>query len=189
MPSHHRILDPGKAESFKSQCALAVMTKVPRAGHVKTRLVPPLTPEEAADWVSYIDDHWGTKSGGLTWELGNELWGKFQVGYPTLQRVAERTKAFSGAVRRVDPNAVLIATGGDEDAYRDWNSTQLQNASVFNYLSTHFVVTTTAVQKTAPSEDFLALSNFALPIGLSARKSRCCSRRAASMMPQSGSFC
>ncbi len=124
------------------------------------------TPEEAADWVSYIDEHWANKSGGLTWELGNELWGKFQVGYPTLHQVAERTKAFSGAVRHLDPNAVLIATGGDEDTYGDWNSTQLQNASAFNYLSTHFVVTTTAVQKTAPSEDFLALANFALPIGL-----------------------
>jgi len=30
-------------------CALAVMTKVPQAGQVKTRLVPPLTPGEAAD--------------------------------------------------------------------------------------------------------------------------------------------
>jgi rSAM/selenodomain-associated transferase 1 len=29
-------------------CALAVMTKAPRAGQVKTRLTPPLTPEEAA---------------------------------------------------------------------------------------------------------------------------------------------
>src|SRR6184192_1440187 len=30
-------------------CALAVMTKAPLAGRVKTRLVPPLTPEEAAE--------------------------------------------------------------------------------------------------------------------------------------------
>jgi glycosyltransferase A (GT-A) superfamily protein (DUF2064 family) len=30
-------------------CALAVMTKAPQAGRVKTRLVPPLTPEEAAE--------------------------------------------------------------------------------------------------------------------------------------------
>jgi uncharacterized protein len=30
-------------------CALAVMTKAPHAGRVKTRLVPPLTPEEAAE--------------------------------------------------------------------------------------------------------------------------------------------
>jgi alpha-N-arabinofuranosidase len=127
------------------------------------------TPEEAAGWVRYIDDRWGTKSGGLTWELGNELWGKFQVGYPGLQRVAERTRTFSDAVRRVDPTAVLIATGGDADSYRDWNSEQLQNASAFNYLSTHFVVTTTAVQKAAPSPDFIALANFALPVGLQAK--------------------
>jgi rSAM/selenodomain-associated transferase 1 len=32
----------------KGLCALAVMTKVPRAGEVKTRLIPPLTPDEAA---------------------------------------------------------------------------------------------------------------------------------------------
>src|SRR5437016_1626463 len=30
-------------------CALAIMTKAPRAGTVKTRLQPPLTPEEAAE--------------------------------------------------------------------------------------------------------------------------------------------
>jgi rSAM/selenodomain-associated transferase 1 len=30
-------------------CALAVMTKVPQAGQVKTRLVPPLAPDEAAE--------------------------------------------------------------------------------------------------------------------------------------------
>src|SRR6188472_3933518 len=30
-------------------CALGVMTKAPLAGRVKTRLVPPLTPEEAAE--------------------------------------------------------------------------------------------------------------------------------------------
>lgn len=30
-------------------CALAVMTKAPQAGRVKTRLVPPLTPQEAAE--------------------------------------------------------------------------------------------------------------------------------------------
>jgi uncharacterized protein len=36
--------DPG----VKGLCALAVMTKAPRAGKVKTRLVPPLTNDEAA---------------------------------------------------------------------------------------------------------------------------------------------
>src|SRR3954454_3253704 len=50
MPAHHRILDPANIDpSSRKQCALAIMTKVPRAGHVKTRLVPPLTPEEASE--------------------------------------------------------------------------------------------------------------------------------------------
>lgn len=49
MNAAHRVLDPCQEEqSFRGRCALAVMTKAPRAGAVKTRLTPPLTPEEAA---------------------------------------------------------------------------------------------------------------------------------------------
>jgi rSAM/selenodomain-associated transferase 1 len=48
MKSLH-VLDPGvSSESARGPCALAVMTKAPQAGQVKTRLVPPLTPEQAA---------------------------------------------------------------------------------------------------------------------------------------------
>jgi len=49
MNAIHRVLDPNTpAESARGFCALGVMTKAPRAGEVKTRLVPPLTPDEAA---------------------------------------------------------------------------------------------------------------------------------------------
>ena len=128
------------------------------------------TPQEAADWVQYVNAHWADHSGGLLWELGNELWGDFQVGYPTLPRVAERTKSFSDAVRKVDPKARLIATGGDPDVFHDWNAAQLANPSgTFNYLSTHFVVTTNSVQASHPSPDFIAKAAFALPIELERR--------------------
>jgi uncharacterized protein len=49
MRTVHRVVDPDKpAENFNRHCALALMTKAPRAGQVKTRLMPPLTSDEAA---------------------------------------------------------------------------------------------------------------------------------------------
>jgi rSAM/selenodomain-associated transferase 1 len=43
------ILDPAMPDaSLQSLCALAIMAKAPRPGKVKTRLSPPLTPEQAA---------------------------------------------------------------------------------------------------------------------------------------------
>ncbi len=49
MQPRHRVVDPAAhAVIGNNLCALAVMTKAPRAGQVKTRLVPPLSPEEAA---------------------------------------------------------------------------------------------------------------------------------------------
>ncbi|MCA1660419.1 MAG: TIGR04282 family arsenosugar biosynthesis glycosyltransferase, partial [Verrucomicrobiaceae bacterium] len=49
MKAVHRVLDPGNREQIRAGlCALAVMTKAPQAGKVKTRLTPPLSSEEAA---------------------------------------------------------------------------------------------------------------------------------------------
>jgi len=128
------------------------------------------TPAEAADWVRYVNEHWRDKSGGLLWELGNELWGDFQVGYPTLEKVADKTKAFSEAVRQVDPKARLIATGADPDHFEKWNAAQLGNApQAFNYLSTHFVVTTNSLASANPSGDQVAEATFALPVELERR--------------------
>src|SRR5690349_20240856 len=49
MQARHQILDAGIPFVAENVCALAVMTKAPRAGQVKTRLVPPLSAEEAAE--------------------------------------------------------------------------------------------------------------------------------------------
>jgi rSAM/selenodomain-associated transferase 1 len=44
------VLDPNLPDrDARGLCALAVMTKAPKAGRVKTRLVPPLKPQEAAE--------------------------------------------------------------------------------------------------------------------------------------------
>ena len=49
MIAAHRVLKLDEPDPTSAGlCALTIMTKAPRAGNVKTRLVPPLTPEEAA---------------------------------------------------------------------------------------------------------------------------------------------
>jgi alpha-N-arabinofuranosidase len=125
------------------------------------------TPEEAAAWVKYANQHFGNGKGGLLWELGNELWGTWNLGWPTVAQLPGRTLAFSQAIRKVDPNAKLIATGGDMDWFHDWNAAQLSDpADTFNYLSTHFVVTTDQTKLPHPSADFIAQATFALPVEL-----------------------
>lgn len=124
------------------------------------------TPEEAAGWVRYVNQHWPSR-GGLLWELGNELWGNWNLGYPTLTELAPRMREFSEAIRKVDPKAVLIATGQDPDHYEQWNAVQLTNAlGTFDYLSTHFVVTTDKTETANSSPDFKAAAAFALPVEL-----------------------
>lgn len=124
------------------------------------------TPQEAADWVRYVDQHWH-KHSGLLWELGNELWGNWNLGYPTLDQLAARTLAFSKAVHAADPTARLIATGADPDGFTKWNAAQLSNpAGTFNYLSAHFVVTTSDTQQPHASTDFITAAAFALPVEL-----------------------
>jgi uncharacterized protein len=48
--SRHQILNPALGRQVMPKaCALGIMTKAPKAGNVKTRLIPPLTAEEAAE--------------------------------------------------------------------------------------------------------------------------------------------
>jgi len=127
------------------------------------------TPQEAAAWVRYVDEHWGTHS-GLRWELGNELWGNWNLAYPTRDQLAARTAAFSKAIHEVDPTAQLIATGADPDGFKTWNAIQLTNPpGTFDYLSTHFVVRTDEVKLKNPTPEFVAQASFALPVELSNR--------------------
>ncbi len=127
------------------------------------------TPEEAAGWVQYTDGHFQPGS-GLLWELGNELWGGWNLGSPTLAQLPGRTRAFSEAARSADKSARLIATGQDPDHYQEWNAAQLTNpAGTFDYLSTHFVVTTDQVELPHATPDFVAEAAFALPVELGRR--------------------
>jgi alpha-N-arabinofuranosidase len=106
----------------------------------------------------------------LLWELGNELWGNWNLAYPTRDQLAARTADFSSAIHAVDPTARLIVTGADPEVFKSWNAIQLTNPpGTFNYLSTHFVVRTDEVLLKNPDPEFVAEAAFALPVELGHR--------------------
>ena len=89
------------------------------------------SPEEAADWVRYCNEpatgRWGavraanghpTPYNVRDWEVGNELWGHWQVGRCNPEQYARRYDAFASAMLEADPTIHLIANGGPGD----WNA-------------------------------------------------------------------
>jgi alpha-N-arabinofuranosidase len=122
------------------------------------------TPEEAAEWVRYIR---GKYKGRVLYEIGNELYGHWQVGYPTLDEIAARTLAFSNAVRSVVPDAEIIATGQGPLGNGRWNAAQLTDPpGTFNDLSLHFILGTNHPVKESASPDFVAAAAYALPFAV-----------------------
>lgn len=97
------------------------------------------TPEEAAAWVEYcngdVTTQWGAVRarnghpepyGVRFWEVGNELWGEWQVGHCSPEEYARRYVAFSKAMLAVDPTLQLIACGHG----RAWNAPVLAQKEV-----------------------------------------------------------
>lgn len=81
----HRVLDPrGPKQVPNGLCALAVMTKAPRAGQVKTRLTPPLTPEEASALnTCFLRDTTTAISSAMTKDTARGIGVYFPVGAET----------------------------------------------------------------------------------------------------------
>jgi alpha-L-arabinofuranosidase len=115
------------------------------------------SPEEAARWVAYCNEppaapqgkrraHNASRTpyGVRLWGVGNEVWGRWQIGHTGPEQYTERLLAFSRAMRQADPEIELVAVGdtirSDEpqDPGRLWNQTVLrQAADQIDYLSFH----------------------------------------------------
>ncbi len=105
------------------------------------------TPEEAADWVEYCNGDTSTKYGALRaknghpkpygvklWEVGNELYGGWQIGHCTPEQYADRYAAFYKAMKERDASIHLIANGQDPH----WNEANIKkNPKILSSLSTH----------------------------------------------------
>ncbi|GIP26629.1 hypothetical protein J23TS9_17590 [Paenibacillus sp. J23TS9] len=106
------------------------------------------TPEEAAGWVEYCNGSIDTPMGALRaangypepynvryWEIGNEVWGQWQVGTCSADQFANRCKAFAQAMKTADSSIMLLACGHTDP---EWNKPVLDLAGEhFDYLTMH----------------------------------------------------
>lgn len=106
------------------------------------------TPKEAAEWVEYCNGGLDTPMGKLRaanghaepygvkyWEIGNEVWGPWQVGHCSAEQFADRYVHFAQAMKAIDPEIKLLACGDDK---QDWNQILLARAAEhMDYLTLH----------------------------------------------------
>jgi alpha-N-arabinofuranosidase len=115
------------------------------------------TPEEAARWVEYCNSAGNTCFASLRkthsraepfgvklWGVGNELYGKWQIGYCVDgAECARRTVEFANEMRKVDSDIKIVAIGCEDP---EWNLQMVKDAGkCFDYLSVHIYI---GVEKT-----------------------------------------
>lgn len=137
------------------------------------------TAEEAARWVEYVNGDTSTVLGRLRarnghpepydvryWNIGNELWGHWQVGYTNPEEYARRYAAFAQAMREVDPSIHVIANahGGHSESPPDpWNRPLLEHyGEELETLDIHTYVSVPNDAGHSPAEQAFLLS--AIPL-------------------------
>jgi len=109
------------------------------------------TADEAAHLVEYCNGTSSTPYGdkriqnGHTdpygvklWGIGNEMFGNWQGGHVDEETYARRHFAIARAMRDVDPDIKIVATGGRHWFYPGWNQALFRTArDSFDYLSLH----------------------------------------------------
>jgi alpha-L-arabinofuranosidase len=139
------------------------------------------TPQEARDWVAYCQAGRDTAMGRLraanghpepypvaAWELGNELWGTFQIGWENPELYPDRYRTFYEAIRELVPqNTMIFANGADVDQFHDWNGALIdKDSGILSYLTSHFVVGTQDMVEKQAGRNAAWAADFAIPVGV-----------------------
>ncbi len=119
---------------FLEFCEIAGITPYLNVGFNTT-----IGPEEAADWVEYVNGSTDTEMGQLRadhghpepynvkhWQVGNETYGGYQAGHTDAEDFARRFVDHYEAMKAVDPDIRVIASGIDPlyvDHDENWNKT------------------------------------------------------------------
>lgn len=106
------------------------------------------TLDEAIHWLEYCNLDTPTKYANLRrkfghpepyrvkyWGIGNEVYGKWQVGHCSASEYAEKLRQYAQFMKAIDPSIKLIAVGADDP---EWDITVLKHAGqLIDFISIH----------------------------------------------------
>ncbi len=133
------------------------------------------TPEEAAMWVEYCNGDPNTPMGRLRaqnghpepyqvrfWEIGNEVYGRWQVFWTTPDGYVDRYLRFREAMKKVDPTIHVLACGHGNEPLSEWNLRLIEKAAAHLESITDHILTGGAVDaNTDPVELYHAFMGYA----------------------------
>ncbi len=128
------------------------------------------TAEEAAAWVEYCNGSGETPMGRLRaanghpepygvkyWEVGNEVWGRWQISWTTPAGYVDRFARFAEAMKAADPAIQLLACGQRDYQDNSWNMALVEAAgSNLRIVTDHILTGGPVTAKTNPHELFHA---------------------------------
>ena len=98
----------------------------------------PGTIKEAADWVKYCKEKSKKFLPVKYWDIGNEMYGNWQLGHIDSETFAHRSLKFIKAMRKIDPKIKVVGCGVPVDSYNHWNDPLIKIAGKeLDYLSVH----------------------------------------------------
>ncbi len=114
------------------------------------------SPEEAANWVEYMNGPARTIGGALRasygreqpygvrlWGIGNEMYGPWTMGHRGAREYAGRYLEYRRAMREVDPGLKSVAVGAEPAFGKKWNTQVLEVAGQeIDLLSIHIYLPT-----------------------------------------------
>lgn len=132
------------------------------------------TPREAAQWVEYCNGPPTSPMGAKraanghprpynvhVWEVGNELWGHWQVNWTTPAGYVDRFRQFSAAMLEADPKITLYACGAPVLQGRQWNQALIAGGGpAFGRITDHPLIGGDVPPDTDPLDvyrDFMAV--------------------------------